>query len=60
MVASDLGGYFCRDFRVRPGKGGRKPLRSAVSRVDTEGENREAWAKATRSAGVALLPMAAA
>ena len=38
---------------MSPGKLVRNPLVSAASRVDKAGENREAWAKATSSAGVA-------
>lgn len=58
-VASANGGYFLGVFTDRPGKGGKKPFLRAVSRVEMAGENNAACAKATRSAGVALLFMAA-
>ena len=40
-----------------PGKLVRLPLATALANVERDGENREAWAKATSSAGVAE-PMA--
>ena len=55
MVAMEGGGYFFRELRDRPGKGGKKFFCSAIVRVDRAGEKRAAWAKATMSAGRALL-----
>ena len=51
-VASNEGAYFRRVASVSPVNGGRKPLCNAFSRVDMTGENKAAWAKATRSTGV--------
>ena len=42
---------FDRVLVVRPGNGGKKPLERALDSVEIVGENSEACAKATRSAG---------
>jgi hypothetical protein len=57
-VASEYGGYLVRDSVVRPVKGGRYPCWRAVAKVERAGEKRDAWAKATRSAGVDRLLIA--
>ena len=54
IVAIKLGGYFLRDLLDSPGIGGIKPLVRALLSVEIDGENRDAWAKATRSLGFAL------
>ena len=54
MVAIRLGGCFFRERLDRPGMGGMKPFVRALFRVDIVGEKRAAWAKATRSLGLAL------
>ena len=53
IVAVECGGYFRRSVGVSPGKWVMKPLVRARLRVDKVGENKAAWAKATRSDGVA-------
>ena len=55
VVASEWGGYFLRVSLDSPTKGGRKPFLRAMSNVERAGENSEAWAKATKLAGVASL-----
>jgi hypothetical protein len=49
----DWGGCLHSRAGVRPGKLVRKPFSRAIARVDRAGENRAAWAKATKSAGIA-------
>ena len=51
MVAVDVGVCLWKDLSVSPGKGGRKPLRSAVAMVEFAGDHKAAWAKVTRSCG---------
>jgi hypothetical protein len=53
IIALDRGGCLRRSVGVMPGKLVMKPLRRARCKVDKAGENKAAWAKATRSAGVA-------
>lgn len=53
IVAAECGAYFRRSVGVSPGKWVMKPLVRARLRVDKVGENKAAWAKATRLAGVA-------
>ena len=52
-MATECGGYLSRSLVERPGKLVRWPLANALDNVERDGENREAWAKATSSAGVA-------
>ena len=51
-MASNDGGNLVSVASLSPENGGRKPLRNAVRSVEMAGENRAAWANATRSAGV--------
>jgi hypothetical protein len=53
IIAIDLGGCFLSEAEVNPGKFVRNPLERADAKVERAGENKDAWAKATRSAGVA-------
>ena len=55
MVAAECGGWFRRLRDDKPGKFARYPLFKAVAKVECACENREAWAKATSSAGLAEL-----
>ena len=48
-----------REASKRPTNGGRKFFASALFNVEIDGENRAAWAKATRSAWVLLLRLKA-
>ena len=59
IVATDFGGYFANVLRLSLGIGGRYPFRKAVSSVEIAGENREAWANATRLLGLELALTAA-
>lgn len=52
-MGMDWGGCLRSRAGVRPGKLVRKPFSRAIASVDRAGENRAAWAKATKSAGVA-------
>ena len=52
VVDSRDGGYLRNVAGVNPGKGGKYPRLIAVSNVESGGENRAAWLKATRSPGV--------
>lgn len=52
-MAMDCGGNLRNVSIFRPGRFGIYPRRSACSNVDSAGENRDAWAKETKSAGVA-------
>ena len=52
-MATDAGGYLSRSLVESPGKLVRLPLATALANVERDGENKEAWAKATSSAGVA-------
>ena len=56
MVAFRSGVYLRRRASVKPGRGGRNPLRSAVCRVEIAGENSAAWWKVTILAGVHEFP----
>ena len=58
IIGTEFGGYFHSVADIRPGKLVRNPCARAAESVDNAGENSVAWAKATRSAGVAA-PMAA-
>jgi hypothetical protein len=51
-MGMDWGGCLHSRAGVRPGKLVRKLLLRAIASVDRAGENRAAWAKATKSAGV--------
>ena len=52
-MGMDWGGCLHSRRGVSPGKLVRKPLLRAIMRVERAGENRAAWAMATKSAGVA-------
>ena len=52
VVASREGGNRCRLASVSLVNGGKKPRFSACVKVDMAGENKAAWANATRSAVV--------
>jgi hypothetical protein len=48
-VALEKGGWSRIGFEVNPGKSCMKFLSMAFRRVDSDGENRDAWANATSS-----------
>jgi hypothetical protein len=52
-MGMDWGGYLHSRRGVSPGKLVRKPLLRAIARVERVGETRAAWAKATKSMGIA-------
>ena len=54
IVALEVGGYLRNEVAVRPGKLTRKPRLRADSYVvsTSTGENKAAWAKVTKFAGV--------
>jgi len=54
MVASEMGGCFQSDCRVRLANSGTWPHRRAFLRVERAGLKSTAWANATSSAAVAL------